>query len=318
MVTTLALQNALQITKPRQVLFSAHTYAFCYKITIYLLKVLEFKTYFAKCHVFISPYLSIPLDFHYLSQMEKEKLSQMKNQSSLITAILSIMVLVCSCGKDTKQILSFKKEVYESYVCSSHMITALVSAGQDYENGKHFFYPNDCSMVSIEDVNLTTVRMNPDAYSKMSIPELAAFTRKASQEMEGIDESHLKDCVYCSSQQEAMSCIAFAFDVYKIQTLNGQMLSDAQKVLPDGDDYKILEELYSYAEQLYKLATSSNIDSHTLYTQWQIVASKFEKAFDKSDDLFPKAIINKVEAQELAEKQISIIMNNNRDKALLK
>lgn len=213
--------------------------------------------------------------------------------------------MMVGCRKDTETIRSFKKDIYESYVCSSHMVTALVIAGNDYAEGKHFFYPQQCAMVDITNVNLSTARIKQDAFSNMTVSELSAISTQSS-------DGELNDCVYCSNQREAMSYVLLALSIHKIPSLNEQMLRDAQKALPAGNDFTLLSELYSYAEKLYNIAISEDVDFQTLCLEAQSIASDFEESFAKSDEQFPNTNIDKVKTQELAEKQISIYIETNK------
>lgn len=220
------------------------------------------------------------------------------------------------CGKKTEKIRSFKKDIYESYVCSSHMISQLLQAGSDYQDGKHFMYANECVMVNLEQVDLNTARMEQDAYERMSVEELLAFTHQSYQIKENGTEGLLQNCIYCNSSETAMQYVRYAVNLYKLPSLCEQMIHDAKKVIPTGEDYKQLTELASYAERLYQYAISADMTYQDLYSQSRLAAQQFEKAFEKSDELFPNTNINKVEAQNLAEKQISIYIQTNREKVL--
>ena len=235
-----------------------------------------------------------------------------------LISILLLSILMVGCGKDTEKIRSFKKDIYESYVCSYYMISQIIQAGSDYQDGKHFMYADECVMVNLEQVDLTTARMEEGAYEKMPFKELLDFTHQTYQIKEKGNDGLLQNCIYCNSTEAAMEYVKYAINLYKLPKLCNQMIYDAKKELPTGEEYNQLAELASYAERLYQYAISTDMTYQDLYSQSRLVAQQFNKAFDKSDDLFPNTNINKVEAQELAEKQISIYIQTNREKAMSK
>lgn len=220
--------------------------------------------------------------------------------------------MLMGCSDNTEQIKLFKESIYQSYVCSTYRLSAMMQAGTSYHKGYQYFHPSSASMVSYENVDFQTAVIRD--YSSLPLEELSAIKHTNSNAVGDGDKTELySDCVRCYSQSEAAYCVKQLFDLTNIDSLNNAYITQAKNALPDKcDNRQQLVELLVCATSINEISKYEDADYTKLLLITKALDENFNRLFSKCDSLFPKAVIDKPQIEQQTNNDISTCVKNHQ------